>query len=72
MKVRDTSGRVGGRIGGPEVDENPTRRPTESTTLNSWEFCESESPIKEHTQARIRPPGIYEPDRQFSLNGYPV
>jgi hypothetical protein len=46
MEVRDTYGRVEGKIKGPEVDGNPTERPTESTHLDPWELSESESPTK--------------------------
>ena len=36
MEVRDSYGRVGGRIEGPEGDRNSTGRPTESTNLDPW------------------------------------
>jgi hypothetical protein len=41
MEFRDTHGRVGGRIEGPEVDENFTGRPTKSINLDPWELSES-------------------------------
>ena len=69
MQVRDTYGRVEGKIKGPEVDGNPTERPTESTNLDPWELSESEPPTKEHTWAEMRPIGTHVADRKLSLHG---
>ena len=67
MQVRDTYGRVGGRIEAHKVNGNPIGRPTESTNLDPWELSESESPTKEHTWARMTPTrSTYVADRQFS------
>jgi hypothetical protein len=49
MEVKDSSGRVGGKIEGPEGDQNSTGSPTESTNLDSWRVSETETPTKEHT-----------------------
>jgi hypothetical protein len=49
MGVRDSYGRVEGRIKDPEIDENPIGSPTESTNLQAWELSESKPPTKEHT-----------------------
>jgi len=51
MNVRDSYGRVRGRIEGPKGDRNSTEKPTESTHLNPWEFPETEPPTKKHTWA---------------------
>ena len=55
-EVGDSYGGVEGRIAGPNGERNSTGRPTESSNLDSWEFSETESPIKEHAQAGPRPP----------------
>jgi hypothetical protein len=36
MELRNSYGRVGGRIAGPEGDSNSTGRSTESTNLDPW------------------------------------
>ena len=38
-----------------KVDGNPTGRPTLSTNLDPWKLPETKLPIKEHTQAGLRP-----------------
>ena len=43
--------------------------PQESTNLDPWELSESEPPTKEHTWARLRPPGTHVADRQLILHG---
>jgi hypothetical protein len=48
MELRESCGRVGRRIDGPEEDGDSTGRPTESTNLEHWEFMETEPPNKEH------------------------
>ena len=53
---RDSYGRIGERIGGPEEDSNSTGRSTESTNHDPWEFLETESPTKDHAGAGPRPP----------------
>jgi hypothetical protein len=47
MVLWDSSRRTGGRIAGPEVDRNSTRRSTESTKLDPWELSETEPPTKD-------------------------
>ena len=37
----------------PEIDGNPTGRPTESINLDPWELPETKSLTKEHTQAEM-------------------
>ena len=36
MELRDSYGRIGGRIVGLKGDRNSTERPTESTNLDPW------------------------------------
>jgi hypothetical protein len=55
MEDRDTFGSVGGRIKGPEVDDNFTGRTKEPTNLDPWELSESESPTKEQTWTEMKP-----------------
>ena len=47
MELRESYGRIEGRIQGPEEDRNST----ESTNLDPWELSETEPPSKEHTRA---------------------
>jgi hypothetical protein len=51
MEGGDPSGRVMGRIEGPEGNGNPTGRPKVSTNLEPWELIETEPFTKEKTQA---------------------
>lgn len=44
MEYRKSSGRVGGMIEGPKEGRHSTKRPTESTNLDTWGFPETESP----------------------------
>jgi hypothetical protein len=44
MKLKESYGRVGRKIKGPEEDRDSTGRPTESTNLDPWG---SEFPTKE-------------------------
>jgi len=55
-EIRDSYGRVGGRVKSPEEGRDSTGRPTDSTNLDPWELSETEPPIKEHTQSGPRPP----------------
>jgi hypothetical protein len=48
MELRDSYGRIGGRIVVPKGDRNSTGRPTESANLDPW-LSEPEPPTKEHT-----------------------
>jgi hypothetical protein len=36
MELRDSYGKIGGRIAGPQGDRNSTGRPTDSTNPDSW------------------------------------
>jgi hypothetical protein len=36
MEVRDSYGRIGGIIAGPERDRISTEKPTQSTNLDPW------------------------------------
>jgi hypothetical protein len=55
-EVRNSYGKLRGRIEGTEGVDNPIERPTVSTNLETWEFPETELPTKEHIPARPRPP----------------
>jgi hypothetical protein len=55
MEVRDTGGRVRGKIEATKGDDNPTGRPTVSINLDPLELPESNPPTKEHTLAGVRP-----------------
>jgi hypothetical protein len=48
-------GRIRGRIGGTEGDDNSIGTPTVSIDLKSWELPDTKPPTKEHTQAGPRP-----------------
>ena len=67
MELRDSYGRIGGRIAGPKEDRHSTGRPTESTDLDSWSLQESEQPTKQHTWAGSRPLCTYVADVQLGL-----
>jgi hypothetical protein len=60
MELRDSYGRIGGRIEGPEGNRNFTGRHTESTNLDPWD---SQS-LNHQTiyTARPRPPCTYVAD----------
>lgn len=67
MELGDSSGRKGGRTAGPKGDRNSTERQTEPTNLDHWGISESETPIKEQTQAAPRPPHTCVADVLLSL-----
>jgi hypothetical protein len=71
MEVRDSYGRVGGRIEGPEGDRNSTGRPTKSTHLDPWELSDTEPPTKEHTQTGVGPQNISSRCAAKSPCGFP-
>ena len=52
MELRDSYGRVEGRIESPEEGRNPIRRPRESAKLDTWGLSETELSTKEHTQTQ--------------------
>jgi hypothetical protein len=56
MELRESYGRVGRNIEGPEEDTDSTRRPTESTNLESWGLPETESLTKEWAGTGPSPP----------------
>jgi hypothetical protein len=56
MEVRDSYGRVRGRMEGTEGDVIPIGRPTVSTSLGLWELQRTEPPNKEHIEAGSNPP----------------
>jgi hypothetical protein len=47
MELRESCGRVGGRIEGSKEDRDSTERPTETINLDPWELPEIEPPTKE-------------------------
>lgn len=55
-ELEKSCGRVGGRIEGPKEDKNSTRRPTNSTNLDTCGLPEIEPSTKEHTRAGPRHP----------------
>jgi hypothetical protein len=55
MNLRDSYGRVGGKIEGPGGDRNSTERPTESTNLEMVEHSETEPPTNENSHSGPRP-----------------
>jgi hypothetical protein len=55
-EVRNSYGRVRGRIEGTEEDANPIGRTTVSTNLESLELPETEPPTKEQTWAALGAP----------------
>jgi hypothetical protein len=59
MELRESCGRVGRRIEGPEKDKDSIGRITVSTHLDSWGLPETEPPTKECTWAGPSPPHIY-------------
>lgn len=58
MEVRESCGRVEGRVEGPRGDRDSTKRPTESTNLDLWGLPKTEPPTKEHIWAGPRSPHI--------------
>jgi hypothetical protein len=53
MELRDSYGRVWGRIKAPEGDRNSTGKPIKSTNLDFWGLSETKPPTKEHTRAGL-------------------
>jgi len=49
MELRESCGRVGGRIEGSREDGDSTGRLIRSINLNPWKLSETEPPSKEHT-----------------------
>jgi hypothetical protein len=49
MEVRESYGRIWGRIDDPEGDGNHTGEIIVSTNLKPWELAETELPSSEHT-----------------------
>ena len=52
-EVRDSCGRVRGRIEGTEKDDNLVGKPTVSTNLDPLELPETKPPTKKHTLHRL-------------------
>jgi hypothetical protein len=59
------------RVESPEGDRNLTRRPTESTNLDTWSLSETMPPTKEYARARCRSTHTYVADVQLGLQVSP-
>jgi len=68
MELRDSHGRVRGRIEGREMDRISTGKPTESTNLNPCGISETELPTKKHRQVGTRPANVADVQLSFHMS----
>jgi hypothetical protein len=70
-QLRESYGRVGGRIKGPGGDRDFTGRPIGSTNLDAWGLPKIEPSTKKHTFVGPRPLHICSKCAALSSCGYP-